>query len=137
MSINAGYALINAALKGLAFLYHGDEIEVSVTGNTEEEVKHLAIIKGPAFGGVPLKSLRVIARLKSSDGIAQTSLKVYHDGGDVPDLTLTSTSATYEEKTGKIVTSGWTNGRHTIQVKLASDTPGQTAYNELLEIWIG
>ena len=137
MSINAGYALINASLKGLAFLYHGDEIEVSVTGTIEEEVKHLAIIKGLAFGGVPMRSLKFIARLKSSDGIAEASLKVYHDGGGVPDLTLISTSATYEEKTDKIGVSGWTNGRHTIEIKLASDTPGQAAYNELLEIWVG
>lgn len=137
--MNAGYALINGRLKGLvlSFLYHGDEIEVSVTGTTEEEVKHLAITKGLAFSGLALKSLKVIARLKSSDGIAETSLKVYHDGGSVPDLILTLTSATYEEKTGKIDVRGWANGRHTIEIKLSSDTPGQIAYNELLEIWTG
>lgn len=118
-----------------SFLYHGDEIEVSVTGTTEEQVKDLAIILGTTPGGLPVKTLRIVARLKSSDGVAQTSLAIYHDGGGVADLTLTSTSATYEEKTGNIDVSGWVDGRHTIEIKLVSDTDGQTAFNELIEFY--
>jgi len=117
-----------------AALYHGDEVEVSTTGTTEAQVKDLAIIIDPT-NGLDLKTLRIIARLKSSDGVAQTSFAVYHDGGGVADLTLTSISATYEEKSGTIDCSGWGTGRHTIETKLVSDNVAETAYNELLEIY--
>ena len=115
-------------------MYHGDEIEVSVTGTTEEQVKDLAIIRD-ATNALELKTLKIVARMKSSLGTATASLKVYHDGGATPDLTLTSVSTTYEEKSGTIDVSGWTTGRHTIEIKLVSDTAGETAYDELLEIY--
>lgn len=115
-------------------MYHGDEVEVQVTGTTEEQVKDLAIIIDPT-NALELKTLKIVARLMSSDGVAQTSLAIYHDGGGVADLTLTSTSATYEEKSGTIDVSAWGTGRHTIEIKLVSDTAGQTAFNELFEIY--
>ena len=116
------------------FLYHGDEIEVSVTGTTAGIVKDMAIIKGTTPGGLAVKTLKVVARLKTSLGTAQATLTVHHDGG-VADLTLTSTSITYEEKTGTIDISGWTDGRHTIEIKLVSATAGEIAYNELIEFY--
>lgn len=115
-------------------LYHGDEVEVQVTGTTEEQVKDLAIIIDPT-NALELKTLKIVARMKTSLAAAQASLAIYHDGGGVADLTLTSTSETYEEKSGTIDASGWGTGRHTIEIKLVSDTAGQTAYNELLEIY--
>lgn len=115
-------------------LYHGDEVEVSVTGTSEDQVKDLAIIKDAA-NALEIKTLKIVARMKTSNAAAQASLNVYHDGGGAPDLTLTSTVIAYEEKSGTIDTSGWATGRHTIEVKLVSATPGETAYNELLELY--
>jgi len=117
-----------------AGLYHGDEVEVQVTGTTEEQVKDLAIMIDPD-NALDLKTLRIVARLKSSDGVAQTSLAIYHDGGGVADLTLTSTSAAYEEVSGTIDVSGWGTGRHTVEIKLVSDNVAETAFNELLELY--
>ena len=65
----------------------------------------------------------------------RASLAFYHDGGGVADLTLTSTSEAYEEKSGTIDVSGWGTGRHTIEAKLVSANAAETAYNELLEIY--
>lgn len=116
-----------------AGMYHGDEVEVSVTGTTEEQVKDLAIIIDPT-NALDLKTLRIVSRLKSTNA-SEASLAIYHDGGGVADLTLTSTSATYEEKSGTIDCSAWGTGRHTIEIKLVNDTPAETAYNELLELY--
>lgn len=134
--VAAGAAISKDKLAALARagLYHGDEIEVSVTGTTEEQVKDLAIIIDPT-NALDLKTLKIVARLKSSDGVAQTSLAIYHGGGGVADLTLTSTSAAYEEVSGTIDVSGWGTGRHTIEIKLVSDNVAETAFNELLEIY--
>lgn len=124
-------AKVESAVKSA--MYHGDEVEVQVTGTTEEQVKDLAIVIDPT-NALALKTLKIVARLKSTTS-SQASLKIYHDGGGTPDLTLTSTSATYEEKSGTIDVSGWGTGRHTIEIKLVDDTVGETAYNELLEIY--
>lgn len=115
-------------------MYHGDEVEVQVTGTTEEQVKDLAIIIDPT-NALDLKTLRIVARMKTSLAAAQASLAIYHDGGGVADLTLNSTSETYEELSGTIDVSAWGTGRHTIEIKLVSDTVGETAFNELLEIY--
>lgn len=117
-----------------AGMYHGDEVEVSVTGTTEEQVKDMAIIIDPT-NALDIQTLRIVARMMTSLNTAQASLAFYHDGGGVADLTLTSTSETYEEKSGTIDVSGWGTGRHTIEIKLVSDAAGETAYNELLEIY--
>lgn len=115
-------------------MYHGDEVEVQVTGTTEEQVKDLAIIIDPD-NALDLKTLRIVARMKTSLAAAQASLAIYHDGGGVADLTLTSTSESYEEKSGTIDVSGWGTSRHTIEIKLVSDTIGETAFQELLELY--
>lgn len=115
-------------------MYHGDEVEVQITGTTEEQVKDLAIILDPT-NALDLQTLRIVARMKTSLSTAQASLAFYHDGGGVADLTLASTSETYEEKSGTIDVSGWAAGRHTIEIKLVSDNAAETAYNELLEIY--
>jgi len=115
-------------------MYHGDEVEVQVTGTTEEQVKDLAIIIDPT-NALELKTLKIVARMKTSLTTAQASLAIYHDGGGVADLTLNSTSETYEEVSGTIDVSGWGTGRHTVEIKLVSATAGETAFNELLEIY--
>lgn len=115
-------------------MYHGDEVEVQVTGTTEEQVKDLAIIIDPT-NALELKTLKIVARMKTSLATAQATLNVYHDGGGVADLTLNSTSESYEELSGTIDVSAWGTGRHTIEIKLVSDTAGETAYNELFEIY--
>lgn len=115
-------------------MYHGDEVEVSVTGMTEAQVKDLAIILDPT-NALDLQTLRIVARMRTSLSTAQASLAIYHDGGGVADLTLNSTSETYEELSGTIDVSGWGAGRHTVEIKLVSDNAAETAYNELLEIY--
>lgn len=134
--IDAAAAISKSKLEeqARAGMYHGDEVEVSVTGTTEEQVKDMAIIIDPT-NALDIQTLRIVARMKTSLNTAQASLAVYHDGGGVADLTLTSTSETYEEKSGTIDVSGWGTGRHTIEMKLVSDDAAETAYNELLEIY--
>jgi len=133
VAVGADISKDKLAALARAGMYHGDEVEVSVVGTTEEQVKDLAIIIDPT-NALDLKTLRVIARLKSTNA-STASLKIYHDGGGTPDLTLTSISATYEEKAGTIDVSGWGTGRHTVEIKLVDDTAAETAYNELLEIY--
>lgn len=125
-------AKATAALK--TALYVGDETEVEVSGITETQKKDFAIVKSAAMG-IDINTLKIIARIKTNDASYQATLNVYHDGGGVADLTLTSVATTYEEKSGSIDISGWAEGRHTIEVKLVSADAAGIAYNELFEAY--
>jgi hypothetical protein len=88
----------------------GDETEVAVNGTTETEIKATNF---PKVGGVYAPTeIRVIAELKTNDVLYTTTLNVYIDGEGTERLSLTSTSTTFELKSGTFDISDLTNGKH-------------------------
>ncbi len=124
--------------------YVGDEQDVFITGTTEKGIKRFLFIKNSST--FDFKTAIICATVKTSNVSATATLKVYIDLPDnninenyeiinnpTPNLTLTSTSTTFEVKTGSIDISELNSGRHSVFISLVSTDAAQTAYNDLLE----
>ena len=77
--------------------------------------------------------ISVAVEIKTSAG-ATAHCRIRHDGGGTNDLDLTTTSTSYEIKTGTIDTSLWSAGRHTIEI-LIDDGSGETITLRETEIY--
>ena len=111
------------------FIYHGDEIGVSSTSATYETKKTLKCLSSPQ-ATVPEK-IKFVITIKTDDVSKKASLGIYVDGE--LELEWETNSTDYELKTGTIDVS-WTEGLHTVEMKLKVEAGG-TAYNELFEIY--
>jgi len=123
-----------------ALLIHhliGDETEVSVTGTGEVDKKIFKIVKASTVNkGMQPQKLHINAEMKTSNVAAQGSLKVYIDAEEIPRITLNTVSTTYEMKEGEADISDLTNGAHEVHIKLVSADVAETAYNDLIEVFI-
>lgn len=111
------------------FIYHGDEMEISSTSASYESEKTLNCLSSPQ-ATVPEK-VKFAVTIKTNDASKKASLGIYVDGE--LELEWETNSTDYELKTGTINTS-WTEGLHTVEVKLKVEAGG-TAYNQLFEIY--
>lgn len=111
------------------FIYHGDEIEASSTSETYEAKKTLSCLSSPQ--AIVPEEVKFAVTIKTSDAGKKASLGIYIDGTLKAEWETNSTD--YELKTGTIDVS-WTEGLHTVEVKLKVEAGG-TAYNELFEVY--
>ena len=113
------------------FIYHGDEIEQTSTSATYETEKTLNCLSSPQV--VVPEKLKFAVTIKTSDASKKASLGIYVDGE--LELEWETNSTDYEVKTGTVnyPSFSFTEGLHTIEVKLKVEAGG-TAYNQLFEI---
>jgi len=109
--------------------FAGDETEVSSTGTDEIEQKAFDFVK--VSGKFSPTKMRLIATLKTDDVLNTASLLIYID--DVLELTLTSTSTTYELVSGEIDVSALAAGKHTVVIKTKSSDAAGIAYNDHMD----
>jgi hypothetical protein len=113
-------------------LLGADSTEVTITGTTATQVKDVDFIKNTATLNVA--TLTIAARIKTSNAGTTGSLRVRLNGAVSDSLVLTTTSTSYEIKTGTIDTSGLTVGRHTLEIFM-DDGSGDTITHDMLEVW--
>ena len=109
-----------------------DEVEVTVVGTTPTKVKEFGYAKNSA--GFKGNQLTIIAEIKTSNAGTTAHLRVRLDGSGSDSLDLTTTSATFEIKTGTIDITGKADGKRTVEIYL-DDGTGDTASNKLLEVY--
>ena len=109
-----------------------DGTEVSVTGTTPTEKKNLSFIKNT--NGLKGNSLTIVAEIKTNDNGTTAHLRVRIDGSGSDSLDLTTTSTSYEIKSGTIDISGLSAGRHTLEFYL-DDGSGDTVSLRELEVY--
>ena len=112
--------------------YVGDETEVS--SHDETDVKELNF--PVSSGSFKPTKIRILTSIKTDTEGTTTSLKIYLDEEEVPRLTLTSTSLTYELKSGEFDVSTLANGKHHVRVSLASDISASLGYNDLVDFML-
>lgn len=109
-----------------------NETLVSVVGVTATEVKNFAFVKDPAgFNG---NQLTIIAEIKTDNAGTTGNFRIRKDGSGSDDLVLTTTSVTYEIKTGTIDITALGDGKHTIEIFM-DDGSGDTISNLLFEVY--
>lgn len=112
--------------------YVGAEEEQSVTGTTEAEIITTGWTK--KAGVQPTSKIRILASMKV-EGVGETAtLNVYLNAEPTPRLTLTSTSETYELKTGEFDVSALADGKHQIKVKAKASVAGAKCWNDDIQI---
>jgi len=111
-----------------------DSNEVSVLGTTPTQVKSIDWIKEP-IGGFPGNVVFIVARIKTDDGGTTASLIVERDGGPSDELTLNTTSVTYETVVGSIDVSGDGDGERTLEFFLNDGGAGDTCSMKQLEVY--
>jgi len=109
-----------------------DSIETSVNSSTPAQVKDVSFVKSPV-GGFSGNRIFVVAEVKRTGGGTGT-LRVRKNGGGGDEMTLTTTSATYEIKTGSFDISTDGNGRITLEIFL-DESGGGTMFNQELEVY--
>jgi len=113
--------------------FAGDETEVSSTGTDEVEQKAFDFVK--VSGKFSPTKMRLIATLKTDDVLNTASLLIYID--DVLELTLTSTSTTYELVSGEIDVSALAAGKHSVSIKTkSSDAAGITSNDHMDALFV-
>lgn len=115
----------------IPFGYEADSNEVTVTGLTATQVKNSSFIINT--NGLKGNQLTVVAEIKTSNVGTTAHFRVRLDGSGSDSLDLTTTSATYEIKTGTINLTGLSAGRHTIEIFM-DDGSGDTITNRELEL---
>ena len=108
-----------------------DATEESITGTSLTQVKDMSFIKGVFNADL----LTIEIELKTDDNTnAPATCRVRHDGLGSDDLVLNTTlNNTFEILSGVIDVSGFSDGRHTIEL-LLEDGAGETA--TLRETWV-
>jgi hypothetical protein len=114
------------------FIYHGDEVEANSAGAAYGTEKTLNCLSS-SQAVVPEKLIFAVT-VKTSDASKKASLAIYIDGA--LKLEWETNSTDYEVKTGTVDYPGFsfTEGLHTIEVKLKVEAGG-TAYNQLFEMY--
>jgi len=116
-------------------LLGADSSDTTITGSTPTQVKDSDFAKDSAteFGGFSCNQITIVARIKQTGG-GTTTLIMEVDGGPTDEITLTSTSTSFELKTGFFDASGLAAGYHTLEFFI-SNSGGTSAQLQLLEIW--
>lgn len=116
----------------IAILLGADSTEVTITGTTSTEVKDTDYIKNSAgFSG---NQVTIVARIKTSNAGTTATLIVKKDSGGAAQLTLTTTSVTYETVSGVIDISSDADGLRTLEFFI-NDGAGDTISLKQLEIY--
>ena len=113
-------------------LIAADSTEVTVTGTTATQVKDVDFIKNT--NTLNVQTLTIAVRIKTDNAGTTGTVRIRHDGGGTDDLTLTTTSTTYEVKTGTINASGFSADRHTLEFFM-DDGAGDTISMDMTEVW--
>jgi hypothetical protein len=112
-----------------------DETEVSVTGTTEMVFspvdKTFDFVKDSTH--LNLSSLKVILQMKVTAPYTGT-IKIYLDSEASPRLTFTTTSSSYELKSGTIDISTIAAGLHTLTVKGYTNNAAATVYLRFYQV---
>jgi len=127
---------VNDERGNLKILLGADGTEVTVTGTTATEKKNISFVKDSnGFSG---NIITIVAEIKTDNAGTTASLRVRNDSGGTDRLILTTTSVTFEIKTGIIdIGNGGLNltaGRHTLEFFL-DDGAGDTMTNRELEVY--
>ena len=109
-----------------------DATEATVTGITPTQVKDTSFIKITSlwFAG---NRIFIIAEIKTSDAGTTASFRVRKNGGG-DELVLTTTSTSFEIKTGSFEISADADGRITLEFFM-DDGAGDTITNRELEVY--
>lgn len=110
-----------------------DSNTVTVTGITATQVKDIDFIKDSST--LSVTTLTIAARIKSSNALYTTTLRVRADGAGTDSLTLTTTSTSLTVVTGTISASGYAAGRHTLEFFLDSSNASGVATMDMTEVW--
>jgi len=113
-------------------LLAADSTEVTVTGTTATQVKDVDFIKNS--NTLDVQTITIAVRIKTDNAGTTGTVRVRHDGGGTDDLTLTTTSTSYEVKTGTIDASGFSSDRHTLEFFM-DDGSGDTISMDMTEVW--
>jgi len=120
----------------IKILLGADATEVTVTGTTPTQRKSIPFVKN--INGFSGNIITIVAEIKTSSGGTTASLRVREDGGATDRLILTTTSVTFEIKSGIIdIGAGGLNltaGRHTLEFFL-DDGASDTMTNRELEVY--
>ena len=111
--------------------YDADGTEVTVTGTTPTQVKDTAYIKNSA--GIKGNQITIVAEIKTSNAGTTAHFRVRTDGSGSDALDLTTTSTSYEIKTGTIDITGKADGRRTVEIFM-DDGAGDTVTNREWEV---
>ncbi len=131
MLISEGPNVWKSLPKALIF---ADETEVTVVGTTATKVKEGGFIKSNTT--IEGTKLSVAVRIKTDNGGTTGTVRVRTDGGGGDDLTLTTTSVTFELKTGTIdITAKSNEARHTIEFYM-DDGVGDTITMDTTEVYL-
>jgi hypothetical protein len=112
-----------------------DETEVTVNGTTPTEKKVFALAINPA--GFKGNQIAVVAEIKTDNPGTTANFRCRWDNdgtGPPAELVLTTTSTSYEIKSGTIDITGEALGRHTLNFYM-DDGAGDNVSNRLLEVY--
>jgi len=122
----------------LKMLLGADSQEVTVVGTTPVEKKNISFVKD--LNGFSGNILTIVVEIKTTNGATTASVRVREDGGGTDRLILTTTSTSFEIKTG-IIDIGAVGGspalavgRHTLEFFL-DDGSGDTITLRELEVY--
>ncbi len=121
----------------IKILLGADANEVTVTGTTPTQRKDISFVKD--VSGFSGNIITIVAEIKTDDAGTTATLRVREDGGPTDRLVLTTTSVSYEIKTGFIdIGAGGLNltaGRHTLEFFLEDGGAGDIMTNRELEVY--
>jgi len=111
-----------------------DGTEVTVTGTSPTQRKDISFVKSPA-NGFSGNRIFIIAEIKTDDAGTTASFRVRKNGGGSDELVLTTTSLTYEIKTGSFDINADSNGRITLEFFMDDGGAGDVISNRELEVY--
>jgi hypothetical protein len=122
-----------SALSRQAFV--GDETEVAVLGTDWVEVKNFKLVKAET----PFKDWQKIhlqALCKTSNALYKAYIGLFIDDEVSPRITLETVETDYlTVLVGSADIDDLVDGSFTVKLKLKSEDAGETAYNELLDVF--
>jgi len=123
------------------------DTKVSVTGNVETEVRTIHWIKqGGKSPNWNLTTLIFILEINSSVDDVTTYLNIYLDDATTPavsvdnsDYATATTPYATQQKTiiGEMNIEAENAGRHVLHIKMYTDSPTETGYNDYFYLWQG
>ena len=117
----------------IAILIGADSTLVTVQGTSATETKDLDYIKDTA--GFKGNQLTIVARVKTSNGGSTAHLRVRTCSACSDDLDLTTTSTSFEVKTGVIDITGKGDGYRTIEFFMEDGGACHTMSMDALEVY--
>ena len=110
--------------------YAGDESEVTETSTTYVTKKEFYAVKDSTNLRNPSIMVVEVEGYVTSGNTLTVGIAI--DGGIAAEITFTETS--YTLKSTIIDISGWTDGKHHVELQMKVD--GGTGYNKLWEVWM-